>query len=126
VGGGRSAEKVAATERELNEFLTILSQRHHLAFGPDLSINETHISNEEFKTSLQEDAEIIGSSLHFIDEFLRSMLDTYLRPTSSIKLAPTDLLKDVLEPVQLYQRDGGVDVTVDCPKNLIIATDCCA
>jgi signal transduction histidine kinase len=24
----------------------------------------------------------------------------------------------------LYQRDGGVDVTVDCPKNLIIATDC--
>jgi signal transduction histidine kinase len=24
----------------------------------------------------------------------------------------------------LYQRDGGVDVTVDCPKNLIVATDC--
>jgi hypothetical protein len=24
----------------------------------------------------------------------------------------------------LYQRDGGVDVTVDCPNNLIVATDC--
>jgi hypothetical protein len=33
------------------------------------AVNETaHISNEEFK-NLQEDAEIIGSSLHFIDEF---------------------------------------------------------
>jgi hypothetical protein len=34
------------------------------------AVNETaHISNEEFKKSLQEDAEIIGSSLHFIDDF---------------------------------------------------------
>jgi hypothetical protein len=24
----------------------------------------------------------------------------------------------------MHQRDGSVDVTVDCPKNLIIATDC--
>jgi hypothetical protein len=24
----------------------------------------------------------------------------------------------------LYQRDGGVDVSMDCPKNLIVATDC--
>jgi signal transduction histidine kinase len=36
-----------------------------------------------------------------------------------IKLAPTDLLKDVLgQCSMLYQRDGGVDVTVDCPKRL--------
>jgi hypothetical protein len=50
------------------------------------------------------------------------MLDTYRAEANKleIKLAPTDLLKDVLEPVcnMLYQRDGGV-VTVDCPKNLI-------
>jgi CheY-like chemotaxis protein len=93
------------------------------------AVNETaHISNGEFKKSLQEHVVIISSRLHFIDEFLRSMLDTYRAAANKleVKLAPTDLLRDVLEPVcnMLYQRDGGVDVTVDCPKNLIIATDC--
>jgi signal transduction histidine kinase/CheY-like chemotaxis protein len=129
-----SAEKVAATERELNEFLAHEVRNPLSAAMSALSIvisavNETaHISNEEFKKSLLEDAEIIGSSLHFIDEFLRSMLDTYRAAANKleVKMAPTDLLKDVLEPVSnmLYQRDGGVEVTVDCPNNLIIATDC--
>jgi signal transduction histidine kinase/CheY-like chemotaxis protein len=130
----KSAEKAAATERELNEFLAhevrnpLSAAMSALSFVTS-AINETsHISNEEFKKSLQEDAEIIGSSLHFIDEFLRSMLDTYRAEANKleIKLAPTDLLKDVLEPVcnMLYQRGGVVAVTVDCPKNLIISTDC--
>jgi signal transduction histidine kinase/CheY-like chemotaxis protein len=129
----KSAEKAAATERELNEFLAhevrnpLSAAMSALSFVTSAINETTHISNEEFKTSLQEDAEIIGSSLHFIDEFLRSMLDTYRAAANKleIKLAPTDLLKDVLEPVCniLYQRDGSVDVTVDCPNNLIIATD---
>jgi signal transduction histidine kinase/CheY-like chemotaxis protein len=129
-----SAEKAAATERELNEFLAHEVRNPLSAAMSALSfitsaVNETsHISNEEFKKSLQEDTEIIGSSLHFIDEFLRSMLDTYRAAANKleVKLAPADLLKDVLEPVcnMLYQRDGSVDVTVDCPNNLIIATDC--
>jgi signal transduction histidine kinase/CheY-like chemotaxis protein len=130
----QSAEKAAATERELNEFLAhevrnpLAAAMSALSFVTS-SINETDsISNKEFKKSLQEDVEIIASSLHFIDEFLRSMLDTYRAAANKleVKLAPTDLLKDVLEPVCniLYQRDGGVDVSVDCPKNLIVATDC--
>jgi hypothetical protein len=60
------------------------------------AVNETaHISNE-VQNALQEDAEIIGSSLH-IDEFLRSMLDTYRAEANKlkIKLAP-DLLKRCL------------------------------
>jgi signal transduction histidine kinase/CheY-like chemotaxis protein len=130
----KSAEKAAATERELNEFLAhevrnpLSAAMSALSFVTSAGKETPHISNGEFKQSLQEDAEIIGSSLHFIDEFLRSMLDTYRAANNKleIKLAPTDLLKDVLEPVcnMLYQRDGSVDVTVDCPKNLIIATDC--
>jgi signal transduction histidine kinase len=78
----KSAEKAAATERELNEFLAhevrnpLSAAMSALSFVTS-AVNETaHISNEEFKKALQEDAEIIGSSLHFIDEFLRSMLDT--------------------------------------------------
>jgi signal transduction histidine kinase/CheY-like chemotaxis protein len=130
----KSAEKAAATERELNEFLAhevrnpLSAAMSALSFVTSAINETTHISNEEFKKSLQEDAEIIGSSLHFIDEFLRSMLDTYraARNKLEVKLAPTDLLKDILEPVcnMLYQRDGSVDVTVDCPENLIVATDC--
>jgi signal transduction histidine kinase/CheY-like chemotaxis protein len=130
----KSAEKAATTEREVNEFLAhevrnpLSAAMSALSFVTSAVNESAHISNEEFKRSLQDDTEIIGSSLHFIDEFLRSMLDTYRAAANKleVKLAPTDLLKDVLEPVcnMLYQRDGSVDVTVDCPKNLIIATDC--
>jgi signal transduction histidine kinase/CheY-like chemotaxis protein len=130
----KSAEKAATTEREVNEFLAhevrnpLSAAMSALSFVTSAVNETTHISNAEFKKSLQDDTEIIGSSLHFIDEFLRSMLDTYRAAANKleVKLAPTDLLKDVLEPVcnMLYQRDGSVDVTVDCPKNLIIATDC--
>jgi signal transduction histidine kinase/CheY-like chemotaxis protein len=130
----KSAAKTAATERELNEFLAhevrnpLSAAMSALSFVTS-AINETgYISNEEFKKSLQEDAEIVDSSLHFIDEFLRSMLDTYRAAANKleVKLAPADLLKDVLEPVCniLYQRDDSVDVTVDCPDDLIVVTDC--
>jgi signal transduction histidine kinase len=106
-GGKESAAKAAATERELStsswhEVRNPLSAAMSALSFVTSAVNETaHISNEEFKKSLQEDAEIIGSSLHFIDEFLRSMLDTYRAAANKleIKLAPTDLLKDVLERV---------------------------
>ena len=78
--------------------------------------------------SLREDVRIIGSSLYFVDDFLRSMLDIHASTANKLKIhfAPTDLLKDVLEPVQsiLYQRDGHVDVKVECAEGLIIETDC--
>jgi signal transduction histidine kinase/CheY-like chemotaxis protein len=131
----KSAEKAAATERELNEFLAhevrnpLSAAMSALSFVTSV-VNETADlpNDKESKKSLQEDVEIIGSSLHFIDEFLRSMLDTYRAAENKleVKLAPTDLLKDVLEPVcnMIHQRDGSVEITVDCPKNLIVATDC--
>ena len=77
-------------------------------------------------TSLQEDVKIIGSSLSFIDDFLRSMLDIHASAANKLEIhwAPADLLTDVLEPVRsiLHQRD--VDVTVYCPENLVVMTDC--
>jgi signal transduction histidine kinase len=85
----KRAKQAAATERELNEFLAH-EVRHPLSAAMSAlsfvtsAINETaYISNEEFR------------------EFLRSMLDTYRAAanTLEVKLAPTDLLKDVLEPV---------------------------
>ena len=83
-------------------------------------------TDKAFLTSLQEDVKIIGSSLSFIDDFLRSMLDIHASTANKLEihLAPADLLTDVLEPVRsiLHQRD--VDVTVYCPENLVVMTDC--
>jgi signal transduction histidine kinase/CheY-like chemotaxis protein len=130
----KTAEKVAATERELNEFLAhevrnpLSTAMSALSFVASAVSETAHISNEDFRKSVQEDAQIAASGLVFIDEFLRSMLDMYRAAANrlEVKLVPTDLLKDVFEPVcnMLYQRDGGVAVTVDCPENLIVATDC--
>jgi signal transduction histidine kinase/CheY-like chemotaxis protein len=129
----KSARQAAATERELNEFLAHEVRNPLSAAISALSfvtsaINETaYISNEEFKVSLQEDTQIISASLRFIDDFLRSMLDTYRAAANKleVKSAPTDVLKDVLEPVCsiLHQRGGNVNVSIDCPENLIVATD---
>ena len=87
-----------------------------------------HIPDHETIVSLQEDVKIVGNSLRFIDEFLRSILDIHASTANKleIKLSPTDLYKDCLEPVKsiLYQRDSVVDVQVDCPNDLIIMTDC--
>lgn len=42
-----------------------------------------------------------------------------------IKMAPTDLFHDILEPVSgmLYQRGSKVKVIVECPKDLHVVTD---
>jgi hypothetical protein len=84
--------------------------------------------DEEFILCLQEDVKVIGCSLDFIDDFLRSTLDIQASNANKldIHLAPTDLLKDVLEPIQsiLFKRNGPVAVTIECPEDLIIMTDC--
>jgi signal transduction histidine kinase len=128
-----SAGKAAAAERELNEFLAhevrnpLSAAMTAHSFVISGIRDSTNLLDEERK-ALQDDAKIVNSSLLFIDEFLRSMLDMYRAAANKleVKMAPTDLLKDIMEPVcsMLYQREGSVDVTMDCPENLIIATDC--
>ena len=77
---------------------------------------------------LEEDISIVGSSLHFVDEFLRSVLDIHRSAANKLdaQLAPTNLMEDVFKPVCsiLHQRDGKVSVTADCPNDLAIMTDC--
>jgi nitrogen-specific signal transduction histidine kinase len=128
-----SAGKSAAAERELNEFLSHevrnpLSAAMAAHSFVSSGIRDSANLLDDERKSLQEDAKIVDSSLLFIDEFLRSMLDMSRASANKleVKMAPTDLLKDIWEPVCsiLYQRDGNVDVTMDCPKNLIVATDC--
>jgi hypothetical protein len=42
-----------------------------------------------------------------------------------MKLAPTDVMTDVLEPccAMLTQRGGNLEVTASCPEDLVVMTD---
>jgi len=85
----------------------------------------------------REDVQVVDNSLRFINDLLRTMLDMH-RATSGnmqVKLAPVDLLRDVLEPVAGMLHRGGegnigrgkgrekVQITVECPEDIIVTTD---
>ena len=81
----------------------------------------------EVHKTMRDDVRIIMNSLHFVNDFLRSMLDIHRAAANKLelKLTPADVRKDILEPVcnMLYQRDTNVEINVECPENLIVETD---
>jgi len=85
------------------------------------------MKDPEAAKSVLEDMDVVNSSLTFINDFLRSMLDTHRANGNNIQIqkAPTDLLRDILEPVAaiLHQRVANFDVIVSCPENLIVWGD---
>ena len=128
-----NVKRAAETERELNEFLSHeirnpLSAAISACTFVSAAVNEAEPLNEaETMISVREDIEVVNSSLHFINDFLRSMLDIYRASSNSITVAkaPTDILQDILEPVSciLYKRLATFEVIVECPPNLVIMTD---
>ena len=129
-----SAEKVATTERELNDFLAH-EVRNPLAAAMSAStfvssaVNEdSPLVNEETRKEVREDMEVVTSSLQFINDFLRSMLDIHRSVDKELKitLTPIDLIHDVLQPVSsiLYKRNAGFEVIVDGPQSLMVMGDC--
>jgi signal transduction histidine kinase len=92
------------------------------------AVNEADpLVDEESRTHVRDDIEVVNASLHFINDFMRSMLDIYRASGNKITVekAPTDIKHDVLEPVSniLYKRLATFDVIVDCPDNLVVMTD---
>jgi len=85
------------------------------------------LSTPSSQESTLEDVEIIEKSLSFVNELLRNMLDMHRASNDQLSLSfqPTDVLSDVLEPVDsmLYRRGSTVRVTVECPDNLVVLTD---
>jgi signal transduction histidine kinase len=130
----QNEKRAASTARELNEFLSHevrnpLSAAISATTFVRSALKETHcITDLELKKSLQDDVKIIFTSLSFVSDFLRSMLDLHRAQGDQIemKLAPVDLKTDVLEPISnmFYQRNTGVEVIVDCPSNILVVTDC--
>jgi len=77
--------------------------------------------------SVRDDIRIIKNSHSFINDLLRTMLDMQRADSNRMKIdkGPTDLMKDVFEPVgsMLYHRGLDYEVLYDCPANLMVLTD---
>jgi len=129
----RAAVALAARERELNEFIAhevrnpLSSAIAALSFVSSKASDPTLVTNEERRQSMLSDIGVIDSSLQFVSELLRNMLDLHRSADKELKLqfAPTDILRDVLEPVSsiLFMRGARVDIQTDCPKHLIVNSD---
>lgn len=85
------------------------------------------IESTEEREAVQDDIQIIESSLHFINDLLRNMLDMQRAGSNQMVIVnkPTNLLDDVLKPVQsmLHVRGAAFTVILDCPDDLVAMTD---
>lgn len=85
------------------------------------------LRDEESLTTTREDVNIIDNALKFVNDLLRNMLDMHRATNKKMKvnLTPTDLLHDVLEPVQsmLAQRGSKIDVQVSCKDGTFALAD---
>jgi signal transduction histidine kinase len=87
------------------------------------------VPNEQQRLQVQSDVKVIDSSLTFVNELLRNMLD--LHRTSKglgiqLHCSPTDVLLDVLQPISsiLFMRGTSVDILTECtPEHLYVLTD---
>jgi len=128
------ANQAAEAERELNDYVAH-EVRNPLsaAISAHSFVRTEFDAKKPFETegsieSVRADVSIIGNSLHFINDLLRSMLDNSRASTNRLELQhqQTDILADVFKPIHslLYLRDCKVEVLIECPKDLVITTDC--
>ena len=82
---------------------------------------------EQAQKAACEDVGVIRSSLSFINDLLRSMLDVHRAANKQLKIeaTPTDILSDILHPVAsiLYHRGDTFQVLVECDDHLVARTD---
>jgi K+-sensing histidine kinase KdpD len=85
------------------------------------------LSTAEARNNAKDDVEVISNALHFVHDLLRNMLDIHRAANKDlvVHLKPTDLLRDVLEPVaaMLHQRRSRIQFLMECPENLHVNTD---
>lgn len=129
----QNARRSAKQERELNDFLSHevrnpLSAAISAISFVGSAVNEAEpLKDEESRKCTREDVTIIETSLTFINDLLRNMLDLSRssRKQLAVELTPVDLLRDVLEPVanMLYRRGDNYEVILDCPEDLVVMSD---
>lgn len=118
-------------ERELNDFIAhevrnpLASALSALSFVS--SGVSDHVEDSVKRKAIKDDIAIVDSSLQFINELLRNMLDVHRTQSHEINLQMSvfDVRKDILDPVAaiLFMRGAKVDITVDCPADLHVESD---
>ena len=88
---------------------------------------DSRVSDVAARSGVKNDLDVIETSLNFINDLLRSMLDMH-RTTDrqlEIHMTPTDILHDILEPVSsiICHRNEQQHVIVNCPTSLVVMTD---
>lgn len=82
---------------------------------------------EDTRDALHEDVGIISSSLRFINDLLRSILDVHraTRDQMVLEQEDVDVQYDIFEPVcsMIYNRDTSWTILVKCPEGLVIKAD---
>ena len=139
-----NARQAAQKEREMNDFLShevrnpisaaISACSFVQSAVQDANNSTVHGMNSEDRIvshqdlqMIEEDVTIIDSTLQFVNDLLRNMLDMHRAHSNQIKIdfEPVNLLCDVLEPVasMLYQRGSDFQVLLECPADLVVMTD---
>lgn len=130
----KAALAMAKRERELNEFIAheirnpLSSAIAAINFVSLKASDPAMVPLNENRESLKEDIVVADSALQFVNELLRNMLDLHRSDGKAMQMsmAPTDLLRDVLEPVVsiLFLRGAKVKVVAECePSTLIVQAD---
>ena len=128
-----NARRATKAEKELNDFIAH-EVRNPVAAAMSAcsfvkaAVGETEpLKTEKARHETREDVDIIDNALRFVNDLLRNMLDMHRAANKQLKvnMTPTDILHDVLEPVQamLPHRDSKFEVQVDCPEGLVAMTD---
>ncbi|KAL3905503.1 MAG: hypothetical protein SGILL_009654, partial [Bacillariaceae sp.] len=88
---------------------------------------QERVEDRETQEALLNDIQILDSSLQYINDLLRNMLDIHRTASRKMKLdeSPTDILKDILEPVKaiLCVKQNKAKILIDCPEHLIVSLD---
>jgi signal transduction histidine kinase/CheY-like chemotaxis protein len=144
-----NAQRAAKNERELNDFIAH-EVRNPLAaaisacsfVSSAIMEDQGRISNEnnssegeggeterlaliasaEKRKEVLDDINIIDSSLHFINDLLRNMLDMQRAGSNQIRIErkPTDIMNDIFKPVgaMIHLRDVPFKVILECNSGI--------
>ena len=131
-----SARQSLRAERELGDFVAHevrnpVSAAISACCFVKTSVMETEpLKDEESRRLVREDIEVVDTSLRFVSDLLRQMLDMHRAADHqlTLKMKLTDILHDILEPVAAMMHSHGVStqkvkVEVHCPPDLLVLTD---
>lgn len=129
-----NTRKAADAERELNDFIAhevrnpVSAAMSACSFVKAAVNKSDPLATDEARKCVREDVDVIDRSLQFVYDLLRNMLDMHraVKDQIVLQMRPTDILQDILEPVDsmLYRRGVSFEVQVEWnPRSLIVSTD---